>query len=62
METITITIIKWTILIVITAIWYYVADRNCKRPGMLASLDAILPTFWYMVFVIIWLIVFFIIF
>lgn len=56
------TIIKWVIFIVITAIWYYIANRECKKPGMLSGLDAIIPTFWYMVFIIIWIIVSFIVF
>lgn len=54
----TVTILRWTLFAVATGIWYYTVDKECKKPGWLSVIDAIMPTVWYMLFIIVWLIVF----
>lgn len=54
----TMSIVKWVLFVVATGAWYYTVDKECKKPGWLSGIDAIMPTFWYMLFIIVWLIVF----
>lgn len=55
------TIIRWSIFVVTTVMWYYIVDKECKKPGWFSQIDAIMPTFWYMIFIVLWLIVFYVI-
>ena len=64
MDTITINLpglSKYILLAGVTIFYIIVARKLGKRPGWLSGIDLIVPTFWYLIFVIIWLIIFFVI-
>lgn len=57
----TINLIKWLLFIGVTVVYYFITRNNSRRPGFASGLDNIVPTFWYFIFVIIWLVLFFVI-
>lgn len=63
METFTLNIdvIQWIILGIGTAIWFFITKKATSKPGYLSGIDGIIPTFFYLLFVIAWLVLFFVI-
>ena len=54
-------IIKWLLLIGVSGFYFYRANKLSKQSGFLSGIDVILPTFWYLLFIVGWLILFFVI-
>jgi len=55
-----IVLIKWALLLIGTIVYYFTTRDDNTHLGIMSSLDNLLPTFWYIMFLIFWLVLFFI--